>query len=171
MDVRWNKLHPAFRQRVKLILAELTNKGWKPVAVLGIRTLQEQNALYSVGRKPLNEVNRLLKAAGLPPKTESENKRVVTHAKGGESWHNLETTSMMPAGSRAIDQIRGNAVDIIQKGYDNWDKIPLAFWTDLGTVARKYGCIWGGDWSGDKRDRPHVEMKFIDSAPRTIVAV
>jgi hypothetical protein len=40
---------------------------------------------------------------------------------------------------------------------------------DLGRIAKAKGCAWGGDWK--KPDVAHVEMKLIDSAPRTEVVV
>ena len=44
----------------------------------GLRTIETQTAYYAQGRKPLVEVNRLRKIAGLQPITEAQNKHTVT---------------------------------------------------------------------------------------------
>lgn len=65
---------------------------------------------------------------------------VVTNAKGGESLHNY-----------------GVAVDIVfgPKGKPSWN--PKEPWKLLGSVGKKYGFEWGGDWS-KFTDLPHLEM-------------
>ncbi len=63
---------------------------------------------------------------------------IVTNAKGGESFHNY-----------------GVAVDFVftKTGYN----APESHWKTLGTIAKKHGFTWGGDWKGFV-DKPHVEM-------------
>ncbi len=63
---------------------------------------------------------------------------IVTNAKGGQSFHNY-----------------GVAVDFVfvNTGYN----APDAHWYVLGSMAKKNGFSWGGDWSGFK-DRPHCEL-------------
>jgi peptidoglycan L-alanyl-D-glutamate endopeptidase CwlK len=67
---------------------------------------------------------------------------IITNAKGGESFHNY-----------------GVAVDIVfhKKGVPSWDN--THDWSLLGTVGKKYGFEWGGDWKGFT-DRPHFELKL-----------
>ncbi len=59
--------------------------------------------------------------------------------------------------SRHID---GAAADFafVVNGLITWS-VPEHWWTLLGRSARSHGLIWGGDWSGKKRDRPHVELR------------
>ena len=62
------KVHPVLQQRVTAFFDALEKKGLTPRVVQGLRTIEEQNALYAQGRtKPGN---------------------IVTNAKGGQSWHN-----------------------------------------------------------------------------------
>lgn len=63
---------------------------------------------------------------------------IVTNAKPGESFHNY-----------------GVAVDFVfrKEGYNASDTL----WKTLGTIGKKHGFKWGGDWSKFK-DKPHLEM-------------
>jgi len=160
-------LHPVFRFAVERILADMRTRGWDPVIGSGMRTHAQQDALFAQGRMPLNDVNAMRRAAGLPPISAADNTRVVTNARGGQSNHN-RIESMVPHGRAAVDITLGYAVDIVDRRY-GWNIPNTRFWDDLGVLAKKHGCSWGGDWRNP--DRAHVEMKIIDSAPRTSVAV
>lgn len=63
---------------------------------------------------------------------------IVTNAKPGESFHNY-----------------GVAVDFVfrKEGYNASE----ALWQTLGTIGKKHGFEWGGDWQGFT-DRPHFEL-------------
>jgi peptidoglycan L-alanyl-D-glutamate endopeptidase CwlK len=159
-------LHPAFRLAIERILSEMRNKGWDPVIGSGMRTNEEQDALYAQGRKPLKNVNALRKGVGWHGISKAANKGTVTNAKGGQSNHN-KRHSLIPHGKDAVDVAVGYAVDIVDK-HRGWEA-KAGFWTDLGRIAKKNGCAWGGDWK--KPDVAHVEMKLIDSAPRTEMVV
>jgi len=131
-----------------------------------MRTNEQQDALFAQGRKGLDQVNALRRGVHWPPIAAAANTK-VTNAKGGQSNHNL-TESLLPYGRSAVDVVNGYAVDIVDRRY-GWDIAAAQFWKDLGHLAKKYGCGWGGDWK--KPDPAHIEMKLIDSAPRTSVVV
>jgi hypothetical protein len=69
--------------------------------------------------------------------------------------------------------VEGNAADLVDKRY-GWGgpaaKAGFQFWKDLGEIARKHGCRWGGDWKSFK-DVAHVEFLFIEAAPLKNVTV
>lgn len=68
---RANKLHPKYRQSfIDFIDACEKETGLTFRIVQGLRTIQEQNDLYAIGR------------------TKDVDKPVVTRAKGGQSFHN-----------------------------------------------------------------------------------
>jgi peptidoglycan L-alanyl-D-glutamate endopeptidase CwlK len=159
-------LHPVFRGAVEAILADMRGLGWDPAIGSGMRTNEEQDALYAQGRKPLKDVNTLRKNVGWSPLSAAANKGKVTRAPGGMSNHN-KRHSLLPHGSNAVDVAVGYAVDIVDRRF-GWDAKPK-FWSDLGRVAKKHGCEWGGDWKNP--DPAHVQMKLIDSAPRTSMLV
>jgi peptidoglycan L-alanyl-D-glutamate endopeptidase CwlK len=64
----------------------------------------------------------------------------VTNAKGGQSRHNY-----------------GIAADIgIFQGTDYLEDSPL--YDKAGTIGKKMGLDWGGDWKGGLVDKPHFEF-------------
>jgi peptidoglycan L-alanyl-D-glutamate endopeptidase CwlK len=160
-------LHPAFRLAVDRILHGMRAKGWDPIIASGMRTHEQQDALFAQGRRDLGHVNSLRKRAGLPPISAAANVHTVTKAKGGQSNHNL-TQALLAHGRSAVDVVNGFAVDIVDRRC-GWDIPHKEFWRDLGELAKKNGCAWGGDWRTP--DPAHVEMKVVDSAPRTSVVV
>ena len=67
-EARLAKVNPQLANRIRLMAAELRKQGIRIMAVSGLRTFAEQNALYAQGRtKPGN---------------------IVTNARGGQSLHN-----------------------------------------------------------------------------------
>lgn len=131
---RIEKLHPKIRDEVKKILEEANSLLADNVEiriVQGLRTIDEQNALYTQGRtKP-------------GPK--------VTNAKGGSSIHNY---------GLAIDFcLLINDKEISWDLNKDADKDSIKDWQEVVNVFKKYGWNWGGDWKSLK-DNPHVEKRF-----------
>jgi hypothetical protein len=141
-------LHPAFKMKVDQILHEKCAKGWDAAIGSGMRTIPQQAAFFAHGRKSLDKVNMLRRQAELPLMSATEN-NVVTHARPGTSKHNL-TTSLLPS-SPMFEVMNGYALDIVSKVH-GWDPPNKRFWEDLGALAKKYGCEWGGDWKGNNYD-------------------
>jgi len=84
-----------------------------------LRTIAEQNALYAQGRT----------TAG----------KIVTNAKGGQSFHNVGT---------AID-----VVELVGKTV-NWN----FDYSKLKPIADRFGIEWGGTWKFV--DKPHFQITF-----------
>jgi peptidoglycan LD-endopeptidase CwlK len=160
-------LHPAFRLALDRIFVGMRARGWDPVIGSGMRTHEQQNALFAQGRHTLNKVNSLRARAGLPSISAVDNTHRVTNARGGQSNHNL-THALLPHGPAAVDVVNGYAVDVVDRRL-GWNVRNKKFWSDLGELAKANGCAWGGDWK--KPDPAHVEMKLIDSARRASVVV
>lgn len=121
-DKRIATLHPKVIPFAKEFIIRLDKELGKTCRVTsGYRSIEEQNELYAQGRT-----------------TEG---KVVTNAKGGQSYHNF-----------------GVAIDIVEiKGgkalWSNPDQQAIA---DLG---KSIGFEWGGDWKSFK-DKPHFQMTF-----------
>ena len=136
-------LHPVFRTKVDQLLVELLAKGWQPVLVYG-RSTEAQR--------------RKLAAEGVGAK---------------RSWHVASTHAFLATADRSLlDVVRGCAADVIDRRW-GWSG-PCAnknhkFWNDLGASAKRLGLEWGGDWK--KRDVAHVQLKFVEDAPRSSVVV
>jgi peptidoglycan L-alanyl-D-glutamate endopeptidase CwlK len=110
------KLHPSLKAKADTVIAAMKLLGYEMVIVQGVRTTEEQQALYAQGRT----------APG----------HVVTNADGvnKKSNHQVKADGF------------GHAVDCAFKvdGKISWDeKLP---WRCYGECAKALGLVWGGDW-------------------------
>tara|TARA_R110000868_G_scaffold376148_5_gene640940 strand:+ start:3700 stop:4101 length:402 start_codon:yes stop_codon:yes gene_type:complete len=85
-----------------------------------LRTNKEQDELYKIGRS-------------LPGK-------IITNAKGGESWHNY---------GRAFDFVPMVA------GKPQWGAKEL--YLQCGVIAEECGLEWAGRWSGKLKETAHCQ--------------
>ncbi|MBH5319063.1 M15 family metallopeptidase [Paenibacillus sp. GSMTC-2017] len=125
------ELHPIVQLKKEELITEVEKLGISILITDDFRSHEEQNALYDKGR-------------------ESEGP-IVTHVRGGESYHNY-----------------GLAIDFAlktKKGKVIWDleydgnKNGSADWIEVVKVAKQLGFSWGGDWKNFK-DYPHLQMDF-----------
>jgi len=114
-----SKLSPKFAEKVMDFLDAARDNGLNVDACMGMRTFAEQDALYAKGR--------------------SKPGKIITKAKGGQSWHNY-----------------GLAVDIVFKVNGQWSWDEAHPWSKLGVIGQQHGLEWGGAWKGFK-DRPHFQ--------------
>lgn len=127
-------LHPKLRAEALAIFNEINERlltGRAKVRYTHtLRTNEEQNELFARGRtKP---------------------GRVVTNARGGDSYHNY---------GLAIDIcliINGKEASWDDKA--DYDKDGVADWAEIVAVFKRYGWQWGGDWGF--QDKPHFQKTF-----------
>lgn len=120
-DKRIKLLHPKIRADATILINAIEQKlGMRMRVTQGLRTIAEQNALFEQGR--------------------SKPGKIVTNAKGGESYHNF-----------------GLAIDLceIRNGEAIWE----CDWPRIAPIAKNLGWEWGGDWTTFK-DRPHFQKVF-----------
>jgi peptidoglycan L-alanyl-D-glutamate endopeptidase CwlK len=137
---RAKKLHPSVRDEVIELITRVEKGFPANIAVRivqGLRTIEEQNALYAKGRT----------APG----------SIVTNAKGGSSYHNyglaIDFAILVGKdGNSTYDEVSWD----IKK--DN-DKDGVADWLEVVKVFEAAGWEWGGRWSSIK-DYPHVQKSF-----------
>jgi len=133
-------LHPKVRDEVKALI-EKAEAGF-PVnmairIVQGLRTIEEQDALYEQGRtKP---------------------GAIVTKAKGGSSFHNygLAIDFAILTDTDGNGSYNDLSWDIKR---DN-DKDGVADWLEVVKIFEDAGWEWGGKWATLK-DYPHLQKTF-----------
>jgi len=139
---RIDLLHPLLRAEAHKMYEEMWNalRGRAiPRFSHTLRTIKEQDELYQIGRiKP---------------------GKIVTNAKGGQSYHN-----------------HGLAFDLVLiiDGKDaSWDTLKdfdgdkVSDWMECVNIVKKYGWEWGGDWRF--KDQPHCQKTFGKSITQLLV--
>lgn len=127
------KLHPKIRDEVKSLI-EVAEANFpadiKIRVVQGLRTIEEQDALYAQGRtKPGKK---------------------VTNAKGGSSFHNY---------GLAIDFAILYGPTLSWDIMADKDKDGIRDWQEVVNVFKAAGYEYGGDWKSIK-DYPHLQKSF-----------
>lgn len=130
---RIQKLHPSVRDEVAKIIEEcneqLTGKARVRITQ-GLRTFQEQNDLYALGR--------------------TKTGKKVTKAKAGQSIHNygfaVDICLIIEGKSASWDTAK------------DWDNDSIADWQECVKIFTKYGWDWGGHWNSFK-DYSHFEKQ------------
>lgn len=135
-DSKLKSVYPALGDAWKRIRDRLWDKTKLQIKIThGFRDFYEQWDLYSKGRKRVDRDWIV-----------TDKKRIVTNARGGESFHNF-----------------GLAIDSAFVGSDPYlERIPASdsayFWTEYGHLAVEEGLVWGGFFK--LKDMPHIENSF-----------
>lgn len=125
------ELHPIVRERSDQLIQQAAAKGIVIMITDDFRSTEDQDVLYEKGRT----------AEG----------NIVTHAKGGESYHNF---------GLAVDfAIKTPNDDVIWDMQYDGNKNGKGDWNEVVELAKSLGFSWGGDWSQFK-DYPHLQMDF-----------
>lgn len=132
---RIDKLHPSVRDEVKQIIKEcdkaLTGRA-KVRITQGLRSFEEQEKLYAIGRITSG--------------------KKVTNAKAGQSIHNyglaVDICLMIDGKTASWDTAK------------DWDNDQVADWYECVKIFARHGWDWGGNWKTFK-DLPHFEKKNI----------
>ncbi|SFG57010.1 peptidoglycan L-alanyl-D-glutamate endopeptidase CwlK [Halobacillus alkaliphilus] len=124
------ELHPRVKEYKEELVALAAEQGIEIAITEGHRSVESQNELYARGR--------------------SKEGQVVTHAQGGESYHNYGL-----AIDFALKTNNGVVWDMERDGNGNGK----SDWMEVVAIAKDLGFEWGGDWSNFK-DYPHLQMDF-----------
>lgn len=124
-------LHPKIREEVSELIGKIEiNNSFAIRIVQGLRTIDEQNALYAQGRTKPGQI--------------------VTNARGGSSYHNY---------GLAIDFCLLYNGKISWDTNLDEDKDGVKDWQEVVTMFKNNGFSWGGDWKSIV-DQPHLEKTF-----------
>jgi peptidoglycan L-alanyl-D-glutamate endopeptidase CwlK len=136
-----NDLHPLVSNRVVKVLNRATQQNLYVILYQGIRTFQQQDALYKQGRNEAGEI--------------VDKDKVVTYAKPGTSWHNYACAVdiVMNMGPRPkIHPTWDSFIDENKDGVNDW--------VVLGQIGKDYGFEWGGEFKGFV-DVPHFQYHRV----------
>lgn len=125
------ELHPVVRERSNQLIQQAANKGIVIVITDDFRSAEDQDRLYEQGRT----------VAG----------NIVTHARGGESFHNFGLAIDFAIKTPQAEVIWDMQYDGNQNGKGDWNEVV--------EMAKVLGFEWGGDWAQFK-DYPHLQMNF-----------
>jgi peptidoglycan L-alanyl-D-glutamate endopeptidase CwlK len=119
---RLSQVHPTLASIIRQM--DATEPAIHLQVTQGLRTWAEQDALYAQGRTTPGAI--------------------VTHARGGFSWHNF-----------------GLAVDLVPEditpGQPDWN-LNHQVWARLVSLAESLGLVSGAEWHGEDLDTPHVQI-------------
>lgn len=125
------ELHPIVKERSSQLIQQSAAKGIVIVITDDFRSMEDQDRLYEKGR--------------------SAEGNIVTHARGGESFHNF---------GLAIDfAIKTPSESVIWDMQYDGNQNGIADWNEVVEIAKTLGFEWGGDWAQFK-DYPHLQMNF-----------
>lgn len=131
-EKRISVLYPVVANAARALITMAYKRGVMITIVQGLRTMEEQAALYAQGRtKPGS---------------------IVTNAKAGTSYHNY---------GLAIDfaLLTNDGKAVSWDTIADYDKDGTADWMEVVQEGKKLGFFWGGDFKSIM-DKPHFEMSF-----------
>jgi peptidoglycan L-alanyl-D-glutamate endopeptidase CwlK len=120
-----NDLHPYVKQLAEDFIAKCQEEGIEILVTSTYRDLAAQNAIYEQGRSV---------------ESKARGEKIVTNAKGGESWHNYHLAFDM------VPIINGKAC---------WADTVL--WKKIGAIGESVGLEWAGRWAKFK-EMPHFQF-------------
>jgi peptidoglycan L-alanyl-D-glutamate endopeptidase CwlK len=101
-----------------------------------LRTFAEQDVLYAQGR--------------------SKPGKVVTNAKGGQSYHNYGLAIDIVL---LVDKDKNGSFETASWDVKtDFDKDAKADWMEVVQIFKRYGYEWGGEWKF--KDDPHFQKSF-----------
>jgi peptidoglycan L-alanyl-D-glutamate endopeptidase CwlK len=142
-------LIPAVRPYFEAFLHELDRQKFRYSVLETLRTQAVQDAYYAQGREPLEEINRLRKAAGLYLIGQAEAGKIITNAR-----HSVHQ-----------DGQAADIVPVLENGKIPWNFTTQEIadlWKRFGEIGQAAGLEWGGTWKPLDRwgigwDAPHYQ--------------
>lgn len=138
-DQRLSFVYPDLAARWRRVNQSMIDLHKMPMRVSdGIRTLDEQLAVYAKGRTQLNDGTWEI----------TDKSKIVTYAPPYSSYH-----------------LYGLALDSVFLGSDpylallSWKERDFLY-SEYGRFCKAFGLEWGGDWAGVKQDRPHCQITY-----------
>ena len=131
-------IHPELSDKKDKLIEMCEKDGIKIKITQTIRTVEEQDELYSLGRTKEGEI--------------------VTHARGLDYGSNHQWGVAFDV---CIDEYKDESGDWVKctSDLEKYDESKLK---RVGKLGKSVGLDWGGDWKGDRTDTPHFQLKNCD---------
>lgn len=158
-------LTPEAAARAEELVRALEKAGIRHKVTSTRRTTDEQIALYSQGRAPLQIVQLLRQHAGLAKLQEAENKYVVTQLDGvnrGSAHQDGKAIDIAVLAEIEPTQKDGKTAQVLAPSWD-YSKTAKQY-RAIADLAKHYGWNCGADWApidpktGLGADPPHHEL-------------
>jgi peptidoglycan L-alanyl-D-glutamate endopeptidase CwlK len=130
---RLKGVHPDLVDKVLRIISAMSTLGYPMMVTDGLRTVQQQQALYAQGRT---------KPGKIVTYVDGIRKRSNHQAKNDGFGHAVDCCFL---------------VDLDGDGPDDPSWAETHPWALYGAMAHALGLVWGGSWT-TLVDRPHVEL-------------
>lgn len=139
-----DNVHPVLRERVQQLAAALAARQMDFLITDGMRTFEEQDALFRKGRKLVNGM--------WVPIDPVHKTGIVTNARAGRSNHNygLAIDSYPVISGRVYTEIPPHASSEFRQRFN-------AIQTAIGEEGERVNLAWGGRWS-NPYDPPHLQL-------------
>ena len=136
-------LHPKLVDALSATITEAKARGLQVAIHSGLRTAEEQDKLYALGRTVPNPDG------------------IITNAQAYESWHNLGLAADVVFKDQKGNWTWDKMPPIFKtpEGLWRWIKNGNNQWEQLGQVGTMFNLSWGGYWEKVKPDFPHFEMR------------
>jgi len=146
-------MHPWLYDAYLMWKSKMDEAGIPFILTCVLRTRTEQEALYAQGRKPIGEVNRLRRLAGMSELHAKENLYKVTWTMNSKHFPDEDDKG------RAFDFaiLKPNKKQIEWDIKWDMDKDGIPAYMEAARFARDVGLESGAFWG--KADYPHVQLK------------
>jgi len=161
-------LIPQMRDKAQQFIDKCKSVGLSVILTCTARNIKEQIALYTQGRKSLEEVNKLRKEAGLYLISDDENKRKVTWTLNSNHIINLDDNEKDNDLAKAFDFViikDGKATYNVKESINNND---IPDYEECGRIGEKIGLKWGGRFK-DSKGNPTPDYVHFEYDENSVV--
>lgn len=151
---RISQVHPVLGARVGAFLEDCWAVDIYLRVTFGLRSPNEQHALFLQGRQPLDVVNEARAAVRMPPVTDEENQSPVTHADWMDSMHCF---------GLAVDVAPSTTGDM-SPFVPDWNTLDDK-WKSVLQIGQTHKLAEGAQWTSVKRDYPHFYPEELPANP------
>ena len=157
---RLKEVHPVLASRATYLIDDCASLGIYLRITMGLRSQNEQHALYLQGRQPLDVVNEARLAVGWAPITDAANESPVTDADYLLSMHCYGL-------ALDADPSEDSPMAPFNPDWKVFDSpgVMDPKWAKVLEIAKTHQLAEGAQWTTKKRDYPHFFPEELAPSP------